>query len=203
MEEAPVENPLEEKVKDMQEFLLNRPWWELVLRGILILIFGILAIVYPGLTLAVLIIFFGAFAFIEGIFQMVGSFAAKAENPQWALMFIGGLWSLIIGVIVLAWPGMSALVLLWFIAAWFLVMGVVQIVFGLRSPGGGAEKGLHVIGGIIGILFGLMAFMWPGATAMAIVWIVGLFAIFFGIQLMVLGFLGRNEPSAVSAASAA
>lgn len=202
MEDAIVENPIGEKARQMQDFLLSRPWWELVLRGIFITIFGALALIYPDLTLAVLIIFFGAFVFIEGIFQMVGSFTVKADNPQWVLMFISGLFSFMIGVIVLAWPGMSALVLLWFVAAWFLMMGTVQLVFGLRSSEGGAKKGIHVIGGIIGITFGLMAFMWPGATAMVIVWVIGLFAIFFGIQLLVLGLLSKDDASPASTAAA-
>jgi uncharacterized membrane protein HdeD (DUF308 family) len=194
---------MEAKMAEVQDYLLNRPWWELVIRGIMIMIFGMLALVYPGLTIAVLVIFFGAFVFIEGIFQMVGSFSAKAENPQWVLMFISGLFNFMIGVIVLAWPGMTALVLLWFIAAWAIVTGTLQMVFGLRAPGGGGEKGLHIIGGIIGIGFGLLAFTWPGATALSIVWIVGLFAIFFGIQLLVLGLLGRGEDGSASKASAA
>ena len=203
MEDALAENPMASKVAEVQDYLLDRPWWELVLRGIMIMIFGMLALVYPGLTIAVLVIFFGAFVFIEGIFQMVGSFAVKAENPQWTLMFINGLFNFIIGVIVLAWPGMSALVLLWFIGAWALISGTVQLVFGLQAPGGSADKGLHIIGGIIGITFGLLAFIWPDATALAIVWMIGLFAIFFGIQLLVLGLLSRGEDASASKAAAA
>ena len=203
MEETPVANPVEEKVKDMQDFLLSRPWWELVVRGVLITIFGILAIIYPGLTLALLIVFFGAFAFIEGIFQMVGSFAAKAENPQWVLMFISGRFSFMIGVIGLSWPGMSALVVLFFIGAWALVNGTVQLVFGLRSGETGARKGVHVMGGIIGIVFGMLCLTWPGVTAMSIVIFIGFLAMFFGIQLIVLGFLSRGEGSPSPAAVAA
>ncbi len=203
MEEALVDNPIEEKVREMQDFLLNRPWWELILRGIFIMIFGILAIAYPDLTLAVFVIFFGAFVFIEGIFQMVGAFAAKADNPQWALMFISGLFSFMVGFIVLAWPGMSALVLLYFIGAWFLISGTVQLVFGLRAIGAGTKAGVHIVGGILGIIIGMLAFIWPGATAMSIIWIIGLFAIFFGIQLIVLGFLSRSEGSPAAAEAAA
>ena len=193
MAKAPVGYPMASKAADIQAHLLNRPRWELVVRGLIIMGFGTMALVHTGLTIAVLVNLFGAFVFIEGIFQMVGSLAVKAENPQWALMFISGLCNLMIGVIVLAWPGMSALALLWFIAAWALVTGTVQLVFGLRAPGGGAEKALHIVGGIIGIVFGLLAFTWPGATAMAIVWMVGLFAILFSIQLIGLGLLGRGE----------
>lgn len=203
MEEALMDNPIEEKVREMQDFLLNRPWWELILRGIFIMIFGILAIAYPDLTLAVFVIFFGAFVFIEGIFQMVGAFAAKADNPQWALMFISGLFSFMVGFIVLAWPGMSALVLLYFIGAWFLISGTVQLVFGLRAIGDGTKAGVHIVGGILGIMIGMLAFIWPGATAMSIIWIIGLFAIFFGIQLIALGFLSRSEGSPVAAEAAA
>ena len=203
MEEALMDNPIEEKVREMQDFLLNRPWWELILRGIIIMIFGVLAIAYPDLTLAVFVIFFGAFVFVEGIFQMVGAFVAKAENPQWALMFISGLFSFMVGFIVLAWPWMSALVLLYFIGAWFLISGTVQLVFGLRAIQVGTKAGVHIVGGILGIIIGMLAFIWPGATAMSIIWIIGLFAIFFGIQLIVLGFLSRSEGSPAAAEAAA
>lgn len=203
MSDTSVANPMEEKVRDMQDLLLSRPWWELVIRGVLIVIFGALAIAYPDLTLALLIVFFGAFTFIEGIFQMVGSFAAKADNPQWVLMFISGLFSFMIGVIVLSWPGMSALVLLYFIGAWALINGTVQIVFGLRSGESGARKGVHALGGIIGIIFGMLCLTWPGATAMSIVIFIGFLAMFFGIQLIVLGFLSRGEASPSTAAMAA
>ena len=124
---------------------------------------------------------------------MVGSFRVKAENPQWVLMFISGLFALAVGVIVLSQPGMSAVVLLYFIAAWALITGTVQIVFGLRARRGGTEKGGHVIGGGLGIVFGLLAFTWPDATAWSIVTVIGLFAIFFGITLIALGLLGSGD----------
>ncbi len=203
MSEAPVANPMEEKVAMMQDFLLNRPWWELIVRGVLITLFGVLAIIYPGLTFAVFIVFFGAFTFIEGIFGMVGSFAAKADNPQWSLMFISGLFSFIVGVIVLSWPGMSALVLLYFIGAWALINGTVQMVMGLRAGEEGARRGATVLGGVIGIAFGMMCLTWPGATAWSIVVIIGILAIFFGLQLIVLGLMSRDAGTPASMAAAA
>lgn len=203
MSVSPADGPVEERARQFQAALLERPWWELVLRGIIILVFGMLALVYPGLTIAVFVIFFGAFTFIEGIFGMVGALGAKADNPQWILMFISSMFSFAVGVIVLSWPGMSALVLLYFIGAWFLINGTVQIVFGLRSKEGGARMGTYAIGGILGIVIGLMAFTWPGATAIGIAWIIGIFAIIFGVQLIVLGLMTKGVEGTSSAAMVA
>jgi uncharacterized membrane protein HdeD (DUF308 family) len=199
MDDALAEGPVDEEVRKVLDFLLNRPWWELVLRGTMILVFGIMAMIHPDLTVEVLIMLFGTLVLIEGIFHMVGSFAAKAENPQWSLMFISGLTSLFVGVLVLGWPGMDELVLLYFIGAWFLISGTVQLVFGLRAIGAGTRAGVHIAGGALGTAIGMMAFLWPDATAMSMIYVIGLLVVLFGIQLIVLGLLGRSQGTSTSA----
>ena len=177
-----------------QQYLLNRPWWELVLRGLFIMIFGIIAIAWPEISLWALILVFGVFIFVEGLFQMVAAFSVKKEDPNWSLMFISGLFSFIIGLLAISWPGVTAVVLLWLIGAWAIVVGITQIAYsGQAKQDGGVRRGLMVVGGLIAIMFGFMAFLWPGATAITLILIVGFFAIFYGIQLMVVGFMSRDK----------
>lgn len=185
---------VQDPMRAAQEYLLNRPWWELVLRGLFIMIFGIIAIAWPGISLWALILVFGIFIFVEGIFQMVAAFSVKKEDPNWSLMFISGLFSFIIGLLAISWPGVTAVVLLWLIGAWAIVVGVTQIVHsGQAKRADGTRRGLMVIGGLIAIMFGLMAFLWPEATAITLILIVGFFAIFYGIQLMIVGFMSKDE----------
>ena len=188
------ESPVKDPMSNIREYMLNRPWWELVLRGLIIMIFGIIAILWPGISLWALILVFGVFVLVEGLFQMVAAFSVKKENHNWSLMFISGLFSFIIGILAIAWPGVTAVVLLWLIGAWAIVVGITQIVYsGQAKQEDGTRRGLMVIGGLIAIIFGFMAFLWPDATAISLIIIIGFFAIFFGIQLMVVGFMSRNN----------
>ncbi|NOQ53660.1 MAG: hypothetical protein GQ558_03535 [Thermoplasmata archaeon] len=188
------ESQVRDPMRAAQEYLLNRPWWELVLRGLFIMIFGIIAIAWPETSLWALILVFGVFIFVEGLFQMIAAFSVKKEDPNWSLMFISGLFSFIIGLLAISWPGVTAVVLLWLIGAWAIVTGISQIAYsGQANADDGARRGLMVVGGLIAIMFGFMAFLWPGATAITIILIVGFFAIFYGIQLMVVGFMSRGR----------
>jgi uncharacterized membrane protein HdeD (DUF308 family) len=177
-----------------QKHLLKGPWWALVLRGLFIMIFGIIAILWPGISLWALILVFGVFIFVEGIFQMVVSFSIRNEDPNWSLLFLSGMFSFIIGLLAISWPGITATALLFLIGAWAIVIGVTQIVYsGQAKQEDGTRRGLMVIGGIIAIAFGFMAFIWPEATAISLILIIGFFAIFYGIQLMVVGFMSRDQ----------
>ncbi len=194
MADASAETQVQNPIKAAQEHLMSRPWWEMVLRGLFIMIFGIVAIAWPGISLLTLVLVFGVFILVEGIFQMVGALKMKAEDPKWSLVFLSGLFSLLIGIIAIAWPDITALALLWLIGAWAIIIGVTQMVYAAKAhDGDGARRGLMFVGGLIAVAFGLMAFLWPGATALTLLIIIGFFAIFFGIQLMVMGLMSRNK----------
>ncbi len=194
MNDGSTGSQVQDPMRAAQEYLLNRPWWELVLRGLFIMIFGIIAIAWPEISLWALILVFGVFIFVEGLFQMVAAFSVKKEDPNWSLMFISGLFSFIIGLLAISWPGVTAVVLLWLIGAWAIVTGISQIAYsGQAKQEDGARRGLMVVGGLIAIMFGFMAFLWPGATAITLILIVGFFAIFYGIQLMIVGFMSRDK----------
>jgi uncharacterized membrane protein HdeD (DUF308 family) len=176
-----------------QDRLLERPWWELVLRGLMILIMGVIALVYPEIALWAFIIVFGVIVLVEGIFQVIAGFGMK-DDPRQGLLILGGLLSIGIGIVALVWPGLTAYILLLLIAAWALVMGTMQIVMATQlATESGASKWVYIIGGLIAIVFALVAISWPEATALVILWFIGFMFIFLGIQLMVLGFMAKSE----------
>jgi uncharacterized membrane protein HdeD (DUF308 family) len=197
--ETSVDSMTEDPITTARDMLLDRPWWELVLRGIMIMIFGILAIVWPGITLGVLVILFGAIVLVEGFFQMISGFQVRGEDPRWVLLVIGGTVSVAIGAMALVFPGITAWVLLLLIAAWAMVSGLMQIAMaGQMGDESGSSRWVYIIGGLIALGFSFVAFLWPGATALAIIWVIGFFAIFFGIQLIVLGLMNKGDARPVA-----
>src|SRR5207245_10107763 len=110
---------------------LARNWWALVLRGIAGVIFGVLTFINPGMTLAVLIVLFRAYGIVDGVFNLVAAFSGRTGQPWWHLV-LEGIVSIAAGVIAFAWPGLTALALLWVIAGWAIVTGVLEIVAAVR-----------------------------------------------------------------------
>ena len=197
-EEKPTEGQTDEKEKTeipkVEIAILNAPWWALVLQGLFVLVLGILAMVYPDITLEIFLMLFGALVLIQGIFAIIGSFVVKSEDPMWVLLLIGGLVSVILGSIALFWPDITAIILLWLIGAWALVVGLVMLIYAIKvRKAEVAGKEVQAVLGIIGIVFGLVAFAWPEETAMTIVWIIGLFAVIFGILFMIIGFMVKGK----------
>jgi uncharacterized membrane protein HdeD (DUF308 family) len=185
--EAPPKPPGMDVATDM-------PWWGVVLFGILMVVFGVIAMVYTDVALWTLIVLFGAIAFVQGILMIIASFAVKKENPGWMVLFLVGIISIILGVVVMVWPDVSATIVLYLVAAWFLIMGLMMLVWAIRNrheevPG----KMFYAIGGLVAIIFALIAFAWPKETVLTILWIIGLFALIFGIFIIIAGFMAKKN----------
>lgn len=196
-EDKPTEETTEKEevqVPKVQVAFLNAPWWTLVLQGLFVLVLGIMAMVYPDITLEIFLMLFGALILIQGIFAIIGSFAIKAEDPMWVLLLIGGIISVILGSIALFWPDVTAVILLWLIGFWALIVGTVMLIYALKvRKAEVAGKGIQAVMGIVGIVFGLVALAWPEQTAMTIVWFIGLFAVLFGILFIIVGFKAKSK----------
>lgn len=153
-----------------------------MLRGILIIILGILAFAWPGITLEVLMIFFGAFVLVDGIFAIVAS--VKTRHRLWGLTLAGGLAGIVVGILVFMAPLIAGLVMFYLIAAWLIIAGIVRVASAIRRrkemPLGG-ELAL----GIISICFGVAIFFIPIAMLLAMLWLIAAFAIVIGIFLLV------------------
>ncbi|HMN36235.1 MAG TPA: HdeD family acid-resistance protein [Hyphomicrobium sp.] len=162
---------------------LARNWWLILLRGILAVIFGVLTFIWPGLTLFTLVIFYGAFALLDGIVALVASVTGGAPAPRWWLAVVG-LVGIAAGVVTLMWPGITGLVLLYFIAGWAIAAGVFQIIGAIRLRKEIEGEWLLVASGILSVAFGLLVLAYPGAGALGLAFAIGGFAIVYGVMLI-------------------
>jgi uncharacterized membrane protein HdeD (DUF308 family) len=172
--------------------ILARNWWALFLRGIVAVLFGILTFIWPGLSLAVLVLLFGAYVLVDGLFAIVAAMKAPARNKRWWVLLLEGIVGVIIGVLTFFWPAMTALALLYFIAMWAIITGVLEIGAAIRLRKSISNEWLLIVSGFLSILFGLALIIMPVAGALAVVWLIGAYAIVFGALLMALSIRLRK-----------
>ena len=169
---------------------LAENWWLLLLRGVAAIIFGMLAFFWPGITLLSLTFLWGAYAFADGIFSLWAAISGKGvveTSTRWWLA-AGGIVSVLAAFVAFFWPGMTSLVLLMFIATWAIIIGVLQI-WGAIELGKEMQGGwLFALYGVLWIGFGVVMFAQPGAGALALVWMIGWFAILSGCMSIALAF---------------
>ena len=171
--------------------VLTRNWWALALRGIFAILFGLAAFVIPGITLAVLVALFGAYAVVDGVLAIVAGVRAAERHERWWSLVVKGLAGIVAGVLAFIWPALTALALLYLIAGWAIVTGVLEIVAAVHLHRAHGEW-LLIVNGVLSILFGLFAIVWPGAGVLTLLWMIGVYAIVFGAVLLVLAFRLRN-----------
>jgi uncharacterized membrane protein HdeD (DUF308 family) len=181
---------------------LGRNWGWLALRGAAAVIFGVLAFVWPGVTLVVLTMFWGAYALVDGVCALVASLRGPTGGkPVWPLLLIGIL-GIAAGIATFVWPGMTALALLMFIAFWALFIGIFQIVAAIRLRKEIENEWLLGLSGLLSVIFGVFMIASPGAGAIAVVWLIGSYSVLFGIMLIALAFRLRKVVDRVSLRSA-
>jgi uncharacterized membrane protein HdeD (DUF308 family) len=176
---------------------LAKHWWLTLLRGICAIVFGILAFVWPGVTLFTLVILYGAFALADGVLAIAAAIMGGAPAPRWWLAVVG-LAGIGAGVLTFAWPGVTALVLLVFIAVWAIAIGVMQIYGAIKLRREIDNEWLLIAGGILSVLFGLVMLGWPGAGALALIFVIGAYAIAEGILLVGLALRLRKHSHAAA-----
>jgi uncharacterized membrane protein HdeD (DUF308 family) len=162
---------------------LARYWWLILLRGIAAIIFGVLAFVWPGLTLVTLVLFYGAFVLIDGVLALANAIMGGNMGSRWWLALIG-VAGIAAGAFTFMWPGVTALVLLLFIAIWAIVLGVFQIIGAIRLRKEIDNEWMLVLGGVLSVLFGVVMLVAPGAGALALIWVIGAYALAFGLLLV-------------------
>ena len=172
--------------------LLARNWWLLVIRGIAAIIFGILAFVWPGITLVALVIMFGAYIFVDGIFALIAAITGNKSGQQWWMLLLEGVLGILTGIITFIFPAMTGFVLLYLIAGWAVATGVLEIIAAVRLRKELSNEWLLAISGVVSILFGLMIVFWPAEGAIAIAWILGTYALIFGALMLMLAFRLRK-----------
>lgn len=170
-------------------------WWVLALRGLAAVIFGVLAFIWPGITLFALVVLFGAYALVNGVLSLYLAAKAPKGYPRFGSLIFGGLLSIAAAVITFFWPGLTALGLLIVIAAWAIANGVLEIYAAIKLRKVITGEWLLVLAGILSIIFGVLLLLNPIAGAVAVVWLIGAFALAFGILLIVLAFRMRHLAS--------
>ena len=182
---------------------LAKNWGWIALRGVAAVIFGVLAFAWPGATLVVLVLFWGAYALAEGIFALVAAFRVRDQGrPMWTFVAIGIL-GIAAGIVTFAWPGVTALMLLMFIAVWAFFMGIFQIIAAVRLRKEIAHEWLLGLSGALSVIFGAVMMARPAEGALAVVWVIAAYSIVFGILLIVLAFRLKNRATTGGLAPAA
>ena len=162
---------------------LARNWWLILLRGICAIVFGVLTFIWPGLSLLTLVLLYGVFALFDGTLSMAAAIAGGTPAPRWWLALIG-LLGIAVGILTLAWPQITGLILLFFIAAWAIASGILQIVGAIRLRKEIEGEWLLIASGFLSVIFGVIVAAFPGAGALGLTFAIGLFAFVYGILLV-------------------
>jgi uncharacterized membrane protein HdeD (DUF308 family) len=173
--------------------LLARNWWLVEIRGVAAIAFGLLAFLWPGLTLLVLVTLFAAYMLIDGI-ALLASLARGEPATFGHRLSVGlmGALGLAVGVATIFWPGITALALLYLVAFWAITLGLTQAVVAIRLRREMSGELWFVIGGLLTVVFGVFILAFPGTGLLSLVWIVGAWAIVFGITNLVLAWRLRG-----------
>ena len=173
---------------------MSGTWWAMVLRGIAAVLFGSAAPLWPELTLFVLLVCFGVYALIDGLLAIVAGLRASEER-RWLLLAEGAI-GFLAGLVVLFWPGGTALVLVYAISAWAILTGLLKVVMAVSFRRQIENVWLMGLGGALSVLFGVILGFLPGAGLVTLVWLIGIYALILGVALVVLGLLDRGHPEA-------
>ena len=162
---------------------LAQHWWVLLLRGLLAILFGVLTFARPAITIVILVAFWGAYALVDGIFEVIAGIRAK-----WGSLVFLGILGIAAGIATFLWPGITALVLLYIIAFWAIVAGVMQIAAAIRLRREVTGEWLWILSGVCTVILGALLIARPGAGAVSLVWLIASFAIAWGVLLVILSF---------------
>ncbi len=166
--------------------------WQLTIRGLALILFGIMALIWPNLTVTVLAILFGVYALVDGVVSVVGAILNRKTSPNWTLLLIMGLISIIAGIFAISNPGVTSLALLYIIAVWALLIGLVSILTAVRLRREIEGEWVMIAAGVLSIVFGIALIVAPDAGAAALAWLIGAYAIILGILDMLLAARARG-----------
>ena len=166
---------------------MAKNWWLEVLRGVAAIIFGILAFTWTGGVLLTLILFWGAFALVDGVLAIIAAVKGGNPMPRWWLAIVG-IAGIAAGAITFMMPGVAALVLVTFIAVWAIILGVMEIYGAIKLRKEIEGEWFLIVNGVLSVIFGILILWRPGIGAITLVWIIGAYAIILGIMHVAFGF---------------
>jgi uncharacterized membrane protein HdeD (DUF308 family) len=166
-----------------------------VIRGIAAIAFGIIAFAYPGLTVATLVLLFGAWVLIDGIFRVVGAIGHHSSDPDWGWHLVIGIIGIVVGLLTFHAPRITALALIVYIAAWALMIGASEIVMAIKMRREIKGELFLILMGLASIVFAVLLLWNPIAGAAAVIWLIAWYAVVFGILAIFFGFRLRSLPT--------
>ena len=172
--------------------ILSRGWWLLLLRGLAAIAFGVLTWSQPGISLAVLVMFFGAYSLVDGVLGVWTAIAGREHHEHWWVFLLEGLLGVGVGILTFFAPGVTAIALLFYIAIWAIGTGVLEIVGAIRLRKEIDGEWMLILAGLASVVFGVLLMAQPGADALALIWLIGSYAIVFGVLLVLLAFKARS-----------
>lgn len=167
-------------------------WWLFLAQGILSIILGVLALVWPGSTLVVLTVLFGLLLLLNGIVVVMSAIGFAASNLPWGWRLTIGLLDILAGLIVIRWPGETAVTVLLFIGFWAILVGISQVIGGIADHAALSHAWLVALDGVVSIIFGILMVVWPAAGLLTLALLVGIFAIVHGLDLCAVAFRARS-----------
>lgn len=175
--------------------VLHTNWWVLALRGLVAVLFGLLTFLLPGLTLLVLVTWFGIYCLVNGLLTLLTAFRRSRTQPRWWALALEGGASLLAGIATLGWPGITWVVLLALAALWAIVTGGLQVATAFRLRKQLTGEWTLIVSGLLSILFGVLLWLAPLTGTLVLSWWLGAYAFAFGIMLSVLAFRLRRAAS--------
>ncbi len=196
----PPSRPVGEKLTgiarlDAMSTVLARNWWLVALRGVSAILFGILALIAPGVTLLTLVLFFSAYMLVDGVFTIAAAVRAAEKNERWGLLLIQGLLGIAVGIAAFLVPAAAIWAAIYLLSFWALISGGLMLAaaFSLHRHYG---RWWLVLGGVISLLFGIVLLINPSVSALVLTWWLGGYAVAFGAMLLVLAFSLRGRHAA-------
>jgi uncharacterized membrane protein HdeD (DUF308 family) len=167
-------------------------------RGLAAIVFGVLTLVWPSISLAALVLMFGIFAVITGITAIVAAMRSRGEQ-HWGLLLFEGILGVLAGAVALVWPGITALAFLFLIASWAILTGILELVAPLAFPMSFGRGLLSALSGIVSIVFGVVIAARPASGLLTVVWLIGIYAIIIGVTQVVVYFEARSVAQSLAA----
>ena len=178
--------------------VLSQKWWAVALRGLLAIVFGIVALAYPGATLVTLAVIFGAYAAVDGVFSIIAAFGSRGRDAVWYVL--DGILGIAVGVATFFFPGITTQALVYLIGVWAILTGIFEVIAGFELPI--KRDWLVVLAGIASIVFGVLVFAYPVTGALAIAWLIGAYALVFGVSMLAFGIRLRSLRGSPATATA-
>lgn len=171
----------------MSEKKLAKHWWAILVRGVVAILFALLAFFATGFTMDLLLLFLGVYLILDGLFSVVGSAMAAPDHSNWWMLMLEGLVSLVAGLAIWLYPGISLVIMLYIVAVWAIVTGIFEFLASMTASWAASGKVFLGVTGVLSIILGVMVLIYPEFTVSAIIWLMGIYALVIGVSMIFLG----------------